>query len=210
MNNRINIVKNNILKQKRFYIFLLTLIIIGIISGMLFIFILTKADKSLVINRMSDFFNNIKTSKNINYSTSLINSLLVNTLSISIIWILGLSIIGFPIILIFLFGKSFIVGFSISSIISTYGIKGILGSFIYIFPHQILSLLLYLLLSFYSLSFCTKLFSCLFLKKTINFRSVMKKYLKILIISLVISIFITFYEVYLSTYFMKFFTLLLK
>ena len=117
---------------------------------------------------------------------------------------------GFPIILGILFIKSFIFGFSISSIVATYKIKGILGAFLYIFPHQIIILILYLLLGFYSLSFCYKLFSHLFLKKTVNFKRGMNKYLKILVISIVASITVTFYEVFLSTYFMKFFTMLLK
>lgn len=210
MNRKLNVAKNEYLKQKKFYVFLLTFILVGIISGIIFIFFINESDKINVINEIKSFFNLVKTSDGINYSKSLVNSLLVNIGYVVLIWLLGISIIGLPLIIIILFMKSFIFGFSISSIITCYGFKGVLGAFLYTFPHQVIVLIIYLLLSFYSMAFCFKLFSYLFLKKNINFRSAMKKYVKILIISLVIVICVSFYEVFLSTYFIKLFTLLLK
>mgnify|MGYP003295333797 CR=1 FL=1 len=64
--------------------------------------------------------------------------------------------------------------------------------------------------SFYSISFSIKLFKSLFLKQTINFRVVMQKYIKILLISLIGIIIVSLYEVFISTYFIKLFTMLLK
>lgn len=210
MNKRIYQAKNHIIRQKKFYVFLIALLVIGFISGALFIFFLNETDKHDIINEITTFFNLIKTSTGINYSRSLTNSLGINILYVFLIWILGISIIGFPIIIGVLFIKSFIVGFSFSSIILTYGFKGLLGAFLYIFPHQIIMLILYLLLGFYSLSFCYKLFSHLFLKQMVNFRYGINRYIKILLICIVVSIILSLYEVFLSTYLMKLFTLLIK
>jgi len=210
MNKKIYAAKNSIVRQKKFYVFLITLILIGIIAGIVFIFFINKSDKQSVVESMRNFFSLIKASESINYGKSLINSLVINISYVLLIWLLGISIIGLPVIIVILFIKSFIFGFSIASIIASYGFKGILGAFLYVFPHQIIILLLYLLLSFYSISFCYKLFSHLFLKKIVNFRYAMKRYTKILLISLVVVIIISFYEVFLSTYFMKLFTLLLN
>ena len=210
MNKKIYAAKNSILKQKKFYFFLATLMVIGIISGMVFIFFLNESDTKEVVTEITSFFNLIKIDNSIDYGESLTNTLIINICYVLIIWLLGISVIGFPIIISILFMKSFIFGFSISSIIKTYGFKGILGAFLYVFPHNLIMLILYLLLGFYSLSFCFKLFSYLFLKKNINFKTAMNKYIKILIVSLIITIIITFYEVFLSTYFMKLFTLFLK
>lgn len=210
MNKKIYAAKNSILKQKKFYFFLITLMVIGIISGIVFIFFLNESDTKEVVTEITSFFNLIKIDNSIDYGESLINTFIINICYVLIIWLLGISIIGFPIIISILFMKSFIFGFSISSIIKTYGFKGILGAFLYVFPHNLIMLILYLLLGFYSISFCFKLFSYLFLKKNINFKTGMNKYIKILIVSLIITIIVTFYEVFLSTYFMKLFTLLLK
>lgn len=210
MNKKIYDAKNSILRQKKFYVFLITLMVIGLISGIVFIFFLNDSDKKQICDNINSFFNLVKNSHSINYTKSISNSLFINIGYIVLIWLLGISVIGFPIIIGLLFFKSFVVGFSISSIIMNYGIKGLMGAFLYLFPHQIIMLILYLLISFYSLSFCYKLFTHLFLKRNISFRYGMDKYIKILLVSVGITIAVTLYEVFLSTYFMKLFTSVLN
>ena len=210
MNRRIYQAKNHIIRQKKFYVFLIALLVVGFISGAIFVLFLNDADKKDITNEIINFFNLVKTSAGINYSKSLISTFSINLLYIFLIWLLGISLIGFPIIIGLLFIKSFIIGFSFSSIIFTYGFKGIIGGFLYIFPHHIIMLILYLLLGFYSLSFCYKLFSHLFLKQTINFRYGMNRYTKILLLCTMVTILLSLYEVFISTYLMKLFTLLIK
>lgn len=210
MNNKLYAAKNSIIKQKKLYRIIITLMIFGIISGILFIFFISKESKTKVLVSIKNFFDLMNTSTGINYGKSLLNTLVNNIGYVLLIWLLGISIIGLPITIVLAFMKSFIVGFSISSIISCYKAKGILGAFLYVFPHQIIILFIYLLLSFYSISFSIKLFKSLFLKQTINFRVVMQKYIKILLISLIGIIIVSLYEVFISTYFIKLFTMLLK
>lgn len=210
MNNKLYAAKNSIIKQKKLYRIIITLMIFGIISGILFIFFISKESKTKALVSIKNFFDLMNTSTGINYGKSLLNTLVNNIGYVLLIWLLGISIIGLPITIVLAFMKSFIVGFSISSIISCYKTKGILGAFLYVFPHQIIILFIYLLLSFYSISFSIKLFKSLFLKQTINFRVVMQKYIKILLISLISIIIVSLYEVFISTYFIKLFTMLLK
>lgn len=210
MNNKLYAAKNSIIKQKKLYRIIITLMIFGIISGILFIFFISKESKTKALVSIKNFFDLMNTSTGINYGKSLLNTLVNNIGYVLLIWLLGISIIGLQITIVLAFMKSFIVGFSISSIISCYKAKGILGAFLYVFPHQIIILFIYLLLSFYSISFSIKLFKSLFLKQTINFRVVMQKYIKILLISLIGIIIVSLYEVFISTYFIKLFTMLLK
>ncbi len=209
MNLGIKRTKNNIMKQKKLYLFLIGLVIVGIIAGILFWFVINNEDKLLVTKNLNNFFECIKKGNAINYWGSLFNSLVTGLIYIVLIWLLGISIVGLPIILIIITIKSFIVGFSISSIIASYGFKGILGAFVYTFPHQIIFLLLLILLGFYSSSFCFKLFKYLFLKQAINFKDAMRKYFKILIISLIVVLLTSIYETFIATYFIKLFTLLI-
>lgn len=210
MNNKLYAAKSSIIKQKKLYRIIITLMIFGIISGILFIFFISKESKTKALVSIKNFFDLMNTSTGVNYGKSLLNTLVNNIGYVLLIWLLGISIIGLPITIVLAFMKSFIVGFSISSIISCYKAKGILGAFLYVFPHQIIILFIYLLLSFYSISFSIKLFKSLFLKQTINFRVVMQKYIKILLISLTGIIIVSLYEVFISTYFIKLFTMLLK
>lgn len=201
--------KNSILKQKKLYLFLIGLMVTGLIAGILFWFVISKEDKLLVTKNLTDFFSCIKEGDSINYGASLLNSVVTSLIYVVLIWLLGISIIGLPIILVMMATKSFIVGFSIVGIISSYGLKGIVGAFVYVFPHQIVFLLLLILLGFYASAFCIKLFKYLFLKQMINFNEAMRKYLKILGISCLSVLVISLFETFISTYLIKFFTLLI-
>lgn len=201
--------KNSILKQKKLYLFLIGLMVTGLIAGILFWFVISKEDKLLVTKKLTNFFSCIKEGNSINYGASLLNSVVTSLIYVILIWLLGISIIGLPIILVMMATKSFIVGFSIAGIISSYGLKGIVGALVYVFPHQIVFLLLLILLGFYASAFCIKLFKYLFLKQMINFKEAMRKYLKILGISCLSVLVISLFETFISTYFIKLFTLLI-
>ena len=202
LNNKIN--KDKLLNQKKKYLFLIIIMIVGFISGILFLFFISKDDKTVLMNELNEFFVNIK-NNNINNTNTLINSISSNFLSIFIIWLLGISIIGIPFIIFFLFFKSFVFSFSIASIIMKYGFKGILLAFSYIFPHQLIYLVIWLLLGFYALSFSFKLGNLLFFKKNINIREHFIKYLKIGIICLITALLCSIFESYISPHFINLF-----
>ena len=139
--------KVKLLKTQKLLIKISILSLISIILGILYISIISKSNKELINTTLSNFFNQID-KNNINYTSSFINSFLSYTLSGLFIWILGISVIGIPIILIFLFYKSFILGFSISSLIYFYKLKGIIAAIIYIIP-LLFSLLVFIILSIF-------------------------------------------------------------
>lgn len=196
--------KDKLLLQKRKYLFLLIIMLIGFISGILFLFFISREDTSLLSKELNTFFSNIKNNE-LNFTNTLINSISSNMLSLVIIWLLGISIIGIPFILFFLFFKSFVLGFSIISILSNYGFKGILLSISYIFPHQLIYLIIWLLLTYYAFSFSIKLVKILFFKKNINIREYFLKYLKIGGISLVTLIICSLFETYITPHFINLF-----
>lgn len=205
MNQAIDKAKNSILKQKKMYVILIILTIIGIICGVIFTSILSDIDQNLVKEQLTNFFNQIKDG-DINYTNGIINSITSNLLYCIGTWFLGISVIGLPVILFLLFMKGFITGFSVSSIISIYKWKGIIGAITYIFPHHILSLCVSILLTFYAMSFSIKLFSSLFLKKEINFKEAMRRYIKVLCISIIVFLICSIFEIYVSPFLIKLFT----
>lgn len=188
--------KNTIVINKKMIICLIVIVLVGIITGSLLVAVLNESDKNLVTEYINTFFNNIKDNK-LNYIDTLKNSLISNISLIIVIWLLGISIIGVPIITFLYFCKSFILGFSLSSIIMHYKIKGCLIAFLYIFPHQVINIIMLTILMTYALSLSFKLISSFFKKKTIDFKIIMKKYLVILLFSLLISIISSLLEVFL-------------
>ena len=199
MNKIIDRTKKHIENQKKKYIFLISIILIGIISGLLFIFFLTKEDKLLVNKELESVINNINNHK-INKYKTLINSLSNNLLSILGIYILGISIIGIPIIIIFLYIKGFIFGFSISSILNIYHFKGISIMIGYLFPEHFLLLIVFLLIGFYAINFSVRLFRYLFLKENIILSRHFKRLNKILLISIIMVIMCSLLETFLTPF----------
>lgn len=176
--------KGTIKVNKKTLLFFTILLIIGIIAGSIFMAILSETDKKLVIDYFNNYISNIENNK-LNYLESIKNGLFNNLLYIIIIWILGISIIGIPIVTIMFFIKSFTLGFSIASIVFNYKLKGCLLNFINIFPHQMIYFLIYMLITTYSIFFSLKMINSIINKKNMDFKIMMNKYVKILIISVI-------------------------
>ena len=183
MNEAKNKVKNALTEQKKIYFIIIGVMLVGILLGIVFSLILSTSDHTLVKESLNTFFTDIK-NNDINYTSVLINSLIGNVTFILLVFILGISIIGMPFIVILLLFKSFIFSFSISSIIYTYHWSGILKAFGYIFPHQIVLLFLSVLLGCYAIYFSKRLFNYLFFKKDIDLRRAMKRYLQVFVVCL--------------------------
>lgn len=205
-----NAFQKEIQKNKYKYIFLLTVILIGFISGIIFSNILSYNDHQEINNTLKDYFLGIKNNQSINYLGNFLNIFSVNYLYMLLIWIFGLSIIGIILNPFILYFKSFVIGFSVGIIISIYSYLGILGSLLYLFPHLLINLLVYTLLSFYGIKLSIKLFKALFLHKNFNFQELVKKYLKILGLASIILLITTLYETFLADFVMKIFTFFLK
>lgn len=182
--------------NKKIFVFLFVLMLMGIIAGSIFTTILNSSDKELVINHLNEFIDNINNNK-LDYLFALKNNLITNISYVILIWLLGISVIGLPIIIIMFFTKCFILGFSVGAVLTTFKLKGILISLVYVFPGQVISLLFLLLLMMYSMSFTFKMIYAILKKKSIDFKLIMNKYFKILLIVLGVIILMSLYDTYL-------------
>ena len=197
MNKKLNSGLALILPNKKVNLFVIFIVILGIISGSLFLMVLNENDKSEVINEISTFMANINTN-NINNLNSFKNSLIEGMILIILSWILGMSIIGVIFNIFFIYMKSFTIGFSISSFILVYKYKGILSSLIYVIPSQLINILIILILGVYTLLFSKYLFKMIFLKyKTVNLGKFFKKYVLVFGICIILCLVSSLCEAYL-------------
>lgn len=197
MNKKLNSGLALILPNKKVNLFVIFIVILGIISGSLFLMVLNDNDKSEVINEISTFMTNINTN-NINNLNSFKNSLIEGMILIILSWILGMSIIGVIFNIFFIYMKSFTIGFSISSFILVYKYKGILSSLIYVIPSQLINILIILILGVYTLLFSKYLFKMIFLKdKTVNLGKFFKKYVLVFGICIILCLVSSLCEAYL-------------
>lgn len=197
MNKKLNSGLALILPNKKVNLFVIFIVILGIISGSLFLMVLNENDKSEVINEISTFMTNINTN-NINNLNSFKNSLIEGMILIILSWILGMSIIGVIFNIFFIYMKSFIIGFSISSFILVYKYKGILSSLVYTVPSQLINILIILILGVYTLLFSKYLFKMIFIKdKTVNLGKFFKKYVLVFGICIILCVISSLCEAYL-------------
>lgn len=169
-----------ILPNKKTNLFVMFVIILGIISGSIFLMVINENDKSTVINQITTFMKNIN-DNNINNFNALKSAIIENLIFITLVWILGMSIIGVIFNIFFIYMKGFMIGFSISSFILTYKYKGIIASVIYAFPTSIINIIVALILGSYSIIFTINLWKVIFMKdKNYNTGRFFKKYLLVL------------------------------
>ena len=201
--------KRKVRFNKNLFVFLFVLVITGLFAGALFSLILSDSDKKMVSDYLNDFLLNLSSDK-INFNISFFNTLVFTLGFALIIWIFGISIIGVLLVLPFLFFKSFILGFSVGSILINFKIKGIILSLIYIVPHHAINILIYILISAYSIMISYRMVNCMFKKKSFDFKLFMSKYSFILIFSLIILFITSLYESFILPYVLKFVFNLLK
>ena len=187
--------KSNIRINKNLFVFLVVIIAVGIAAGSVFVTVLNNEDKVMVSDYLNNFLNNLN-SNNLNYSGTLVNTLIFTLGGVFLIWLLGISVIGFILILLFLFIKAFALGFSIGSIIINFNFKGILIALAYIVPHHIINMMIFLLISSYALILSYRLINSFTKKKSFEFKGIFNKYLFVLGFSLIILLISVLYEVY--------------
>ena len=193
---------NNIKFDKKYVLFCLTLVMLGIITGSIFIVILNSEDKTLVIEFIEDFIDSLK-NNSFDFVSTFKNTLFINYLIILIISIIGFTYFLVPINILILFYKSFIIGFSLSSFILAYKIKGLLISIIYIFPHLIINILLISLLTAFTLKLSIKMINCIIKKKEVNMRTYFNKYLYIIVLFVILITVTSLYESFICPFLLK-------
>ena len=194
---------NTIKFDKRYVFFCLVIVLLGVLTGSFFIIVLNNSDKSLVIEYIESFIGSIK-NNNFNYIDTFKNTLIINYLFIFLISIIGITQFLCPLNILLLFYKSFIVGFSLSSFILTYKIKGLLLSILYIFPHLIINILLFSLLIAFTLKICIKTIKYIIKKKDVNMRLYFAKYLYTVLFVFMIITISSLYESFIAPYLLKF------
>ena len=196
-------------KLKKNYLFLFVIIIIGIVAGMLFSNVLSSDDQKLIYSRITSFFLNLKDNTPIDYLNNLLELLRNDLLYLTIIIIMSFSVIGIIFNNFILFLKSFILGFTIGSIINVYFYSGIVLSIFYVFPSKIINLILFGILVYHANYLSLKIFENIFKKKEHRFSLIIKNDLKIVGILTLLFLLNNLFEVFLTPFILKLFSFLI-
>ena len=111
----------------RSYLILLIVFFIGIILGTIFINNSKENQVIQITTYINNFINSMKNNYQISTNILLIDSIINNVSTAILLWFLGSTVIGVPLIYLVIGYKGYCIGFTISAIIATIGAgKGIL------------------------------------------------------------------------------------
>ena len=182
--------------NKRMIVFLFTLLFMAILFGSFFAAKLDTKDIDTIQSSLDTFFTMTRQNK-LNSFQAFFQSFGANIIFTGAIFLLGISVIGAPLMIVLFFMKAFTLGFTIASMIKIYHLKGLLYSFVYIFPHQVMNLLVFIFFIMFSMSLSITLLQAILKKKTVDFSKVLNRYIFILVITIFILIITSLLEIYL-------------
>jgi len=178
------------IKKNKTLFILILLTVIASISGSLFNAFLDTETKKEIANNINQMMSTLSQTTDLKM---IVNTFLSNFSLISLIWLLGISIIGIPIILFLYLLKVFILFFETISLISNLGLTKFLFIILYILP-SLINIIIYFFLVYYSLNFSRYLIKIIFLKRDYNFKIITKRYTKIYLIVFLLMLITTLLE----------------
>jgi stage II sporulation protein M len=119
------------------YFLVLVFFAAGIAAGAFTVDALSSVQKEELINYFQSFFT-VLDQEPVQSAVIFKQSLINNSQFVILIWLLGITVIGVPLILLIVGIKGFIVGFSVSFLVEGMGLKGLLFAVAAILPQNLL------------------------------------------------------------------------
>lgn len=135
----LEVIKEHIVNNKKEYILVTLLFIIGIFLGVLFINNINETQKVEITNYFSTFIEKMKNLNNLDYVGLLKTSLGQNILLALVLWFFGTTVIGIPVVFGVVLYRGFCLGYTIAVCITIIGLpQGILFVLILLLLQNIL------------------------------------------------------------------------
>ncbi|MFB1050436.1 stage II sporulation protein M [Paraliobacillus sp. JSM ZJ581] len=205
MNRSQSIVYNHMKKYHLIYFFMIVLFLIGVVFGAVIVNSMDFIQKQNLSFYVNQFLNRLLEGPIVGNSEILKTSFIYHFQYLALFFILGLSVIGLPIIWILIFIKGVVVGFSVGFFVTELEWGGLLFSAASIAPQNLIIIPVYLLASgiamIFSLALIQKIFSRKLQKEPIGQYFV--QYFVIFIILIVIAAIASVIEAFVSDQMMK-------
>ncbi|OBY80669.1 stage II sporulation protein M [Paenibacillus sp. KS1] len=177
--------------QLHLYIFVSVLFLVGVVFGSLLVNALTLEQQQDIGNHVSQFVSTMgqepAASNQVgNSGETFLNSTMFYVKWIALIALLGISIIGFPLVLALVFAKGVFIGFSVGTLISQYAWKGVLFALVSVAPHNIIAIPFLMIASVASMVFAMHILkNRLFVPRMQSLRDPLQRFMTLQSVSLV-------------------------
>ena len=118
----LEIIKEHVINNKKEYMIVTLLFMIGIFLGVLFVNNIQENPKLEITNYVKGFIEKMKTIETLNHMELLKNSIGQNILLALILWFFGTTVIGIPVVFGLIIYRGFCLGYTIAACITVVGL----------------------------------------------------------------------------------------
>lgn len=133
------IIQVHLQNLKSLYLFVIVLFLMGVVFGAIIVNTMDPTQKDGLMNYLSYFFRGLKQDGIADPSIAFQHSFGDYLKTIGLLWILGLSVIGIPVIVLLLFVKGIVIGFTIGFLVNQLSWKGVWFAFLAVVPQNLLA-----------------------------------------------------------------------
>lgn len=162
---RKNQITNHLREHATIYMFMIILFLTGVIFGAIIVNSMNIVQKLDLFFYLERYFGQISAEEQIENQTILMGSFLYHIKYLLLLFVLGLTVIGLPVVWILLFVKGLVVGFSVGFIVNQLGMKGLILASLSIAPQNLLVIPIYIIAGSLSMIFSLTLLGILFNRK---------------------------------------------
>ena len=148
------------------YMFVSILFVMGVVFGALMVNALTLEQKQDLTRYLGSFFQTVSLGGEDGVRPSLMETFGLHFKWVMLLWLLGVSVVGLPLVLVLDFLKGLLVGFTVGILISQYSWKGMLFALISVAPQNVFIVPVIIISSVAAISFSMYLVKHRFLQKT--------------------------------------------
>lgn len=180
----------------------------GVAFGAVMVNTLSLDQKQEIMQQLGSFLNTLTDSTDISGQVSFVDSLSLHLKWILLIWLLGLSVIGLPLIFVLDFLKGVLIGFTVGYLVGQFSWEGVLFSLVTVAPQNLIVVPLIIICSVTAAAFSISMVKSQFIRGHKQ-GFMLQAFLRSIIITVGICLFIvgiSAYESYLSPYLMRWVT----
>ena len=170
----------------------------GAVFGSIFIQVLPSEQQLGLGHEITIYMNWMKQSSDVNSSYLFWEAFFKYFILVTLLFILGITVIGVPLIIVLNFLKGFLLGCSIHIVVQMFGTQGILLSVATIVPHNVVAVPAILILSSTAIGFSTHIVKNRLMTHKGNLREAFVSYSTIAMSMLILLAIAAFVQVYIS------------
>ena len=199
-----NVVATHFREHSSIYLFVVVLFLMGVIFGAIVVNSLTFSQKEDLAYYLSQFFGEVSNGKIAASKDVFAQSLFDNSKFIGMMGILGISIIGLPVILIVLFMKGLVIGFTVGFLVNQMGWNGFLLSFVSVLPQNFIIIPVFIITATVAVSISLKMIRRQFMKKISEpILPLLGRYALVFVVAGLFLVIAALFEAYISPSLMK-------